>query len=212
LLQAIDTLEQAIAAFENAWITGADSGSAKAALNGAISTANDAKDTAQSDSDGTHTAVNAYWVTFTQLSDFEGVINTAQGVYSDDTKTVNEVNAAKTALETATGTFNGQRKYGTRDALAGLTLDWDLFDKTAIVSGNIPTLDRGEGAEAPVVVTEGFTVNWWKVNGVTSPIFGASNSITLQAANYPAGMYQLSVSVSKAGADYAAVLSFTVVE
>jgi hypothetical protein len=212
LLDALDALEQAIAAFENAQITGASTTAAKIALNGAITTATNAKATAQSSADGTDTPVDHYWVPTEDYNTFATAINTATSVHDDATKTVNDVNAAKTTLEAATTTFNGQRTYGTKDALAGVTLNWDLFDKTAIVSGTIPALDRSDEDSATVTVTEGFTVNWWKVNGVTSPVFGTSKTITLQAANYPAGTYQLSVSVSKAGATYAAVLTFTVVE
>jgi uncharacterized repeat protein (TIGR02543 family) len=90
--------------------------------------------------------------------------------------------------------------------LQGVTFGWN--DIGGAITQSAPAITLS--GTATVDVDESFDVNWWKVDGVVSPVFGTSKTIMLTAANYAAGTYQLTVSVRKDGKDYAAALTFTV--
>ncbi|MDR1788185.1 MAG: InlB B-repeat-containing protein [Treponema sp.] len=210
LLAAMSALSTATSEFNSAKKTGASTDSVKATLSTAIGNTDTVLATAASSADGTDIAQSALWVPAAQYTAFQTAISNAQGISSNVNATVNEVTTAIGDLVAAVSGFESLRTHGTRDALAGvILLSWNTSEGT-IVSGSIGTLNRNEGSAKNLSVESDFTVNWWKINGVTVPVFGTS--ITLTGANFPAGVYELSVSVKKGGVDYGAVMSFTVQE
>jgi hypothetical protein len=88
-------------------------------------------------------------------------------------------------------------------------------DGGTLISGNTEnlTVDKSEGQPLTVTAAAGLTAIQWSLNGVEIPApRGTEKTITINAANYPAGKYLLGLAAKKDGVDYSAVVTFTVVE
>ncbi|SDK11901.1 S-layer homology domain-containing protein [Natronincola ferrireducens] len=88
----------------------------KSVLATEITVANVNKGTVSVSVDGSDILITEQWVTATNMSAYETAIGTAQGVYNDNDATQAEVDAAVTALQAATVTFNGAKTAGTLKA------------------------------------------------------------------------------------------------
>ncbi|GBU26568.1 hypothetical protein R84B8_00078 [Treponema sp. R8-4-B8] len=109
----------------------------KSQLQNSISLANSAKEGIVTSADGTDVLTTVYWVTQPQMNTFTMAIAAAQSVYDNANADQASVDNAKTALETATTVFNGQRQAGSKtDGGGTTTLDGTWYGEGTIIFNN----------------------------------------------------------------------------
>jgi hypothetical protein len=74
-------------------------------------------------------------------------------------------------------------------------------------------IDRSEGETLTVTAAGGLTDIQWSLNGTDFPgPRGTAASITVAAANYPAGTYRLGLTAKKGTVEYSTEITVRVVE
>jgi hypothetical protein len=88
-------------------------------------------------------------------------------------------------------------------------------DDGALLAGNTenPGIDRSERESLTVTAAAGLEAIQWSLNGANlSAPRGTAQSVTIEAAKYPAGKYRLGLAAKKDGIDYSVDIAFVVVE
>ena len=86
----------------------------KSGLKTAIDAANVAKNGVVISSNGNDVLITVYWVTQEQMDIFITEIASAQTIFDNENADQDMVDDAKTVIETATTTFNGQKQFGSK--------------------------------------------------------------------------------------------------
>lgn len=136
---ATQALEAAITTFNNAKQTGTNEDVAvadKSALNTAITNANTAKTSVSTATAGNEVPEGSQWVTAEELGALTSAISSAEAVVQNGSATQEQVDAAKTTLETAITTFNSAKKNGTQKAVtfSNLTVNGSETETTTVLT------------------------------------------------------------------------------
>jgi hypothetical protein len=124
-----------------------------------------------------------------------------------------EVDAATTALTTATSAFDAAKKDGTAtDGTAPVSLTfWVNKDNQILASNNSVTISKTSADDYTAsftaeVISEYDSVTW-SVNGAPE---SGNKTIEITATDYPNGTYRLGVIVVKNNVPYSTEITFTV--
>ena len=120
------------------------------------------------------------------------------------------VTVAKTSYS-----FTPNSKTVTVYALGTAAVNLVFADDGSLTDGDTSNLsiDRSEGQTLTVTAAAELTDIQWSLNGTAIPApRGEAESILIEAANYPAGAYQLGLAAKKNGAAYSASITFTVLD
>jgi hypothetical protein len=96
---------------------------------------------------------------------------------------------------------------------SAITIIIDFADDAALVTGGTenPGISRSGGQTLTVTTAEGITDIRWSINGTDIPgDRGGAASITIAAADYPAGEYLLGIAAKKGNAGFSNEIAFTV--
>jgi hypothetical protein len=143
------------------------------------------------------------------------------GVGGNDSFTVVPVPGLGLGTYTATVTASGgngiSASFGMSFAVyapgtAGIQVNvWVNEDGTLIAGNTSPVISKSAGQTLTVTAAAGLDNIQWSING--SPVAaprGTAQSISIKAANYPAGTYILGLRVHKNGIPYSTTLNVTV--
>ena len=125
--------------------------------------------------------------------------------YVQVTNTNNSVSGVKTAAVNSAAAVVKTLNPGT----GGFMLTFWVNDDGSLISDMLGTLDisRSRGDSFSVVAAEGLNSLQWAINGEPH---SAAQSIVIEAVNYPAGSYQLSLYAEKDGVPYSITITFVV--
>jgi hypothetical protein len=180
----------------------------KTALTAAITDAKAAKTGIEVNTAAVYVPPETQWVTQAVLDTFNTAIDVAKAVAAKAAPTQAEVNAAETALKTATTTFNAAKQAGTKPkpgtGAVTLTPPAEFTDlaETVLDKGPTVTIYRQgtEGTSLTVTVNttglEGATYKWMLDNTEV----GTSANVTVDPWDYFPGTHYFSLEVTKAGA------------
>ena len=143
------------------------------------------------------------------------LVRTGAGEYTLAVADIGAAGEIAVAVAKTGYSFTPNSKTVTVYALGTAAVNLVFADDGSLTDGDTSNLsiDRSEGQTLTVTAAAELTDIQWSLNGTAIPApRGEAESILIEAANYPAGAYQLGLAAKKNGAAYSASITFTVLD